>query len=72
MMPMGTVYVDRHGNATERCFGLLRERAKGGIGININEYTGVDEIDSIPTVGNLRAASDYNLSSLEHHYERGT
>ena len=65
MMPMGTVYADRHGNATERLIDYYAERAKGGIGLIINEYTGVDEIDSIPTVGNLRAASDYNLSSLE-------
>ena len=65
MMPMGTVYADRNGDATDRLIAYYSERARGGISLIINEYTGVDAIDSIPTVGNLRAASDYNISSLE-------
>lgn len=65
MMPMGTVYADRNGDATDRLIAYYSERARGGIGLIINEYTGVDDVDSIPTVGNLRAASDYNISSLE-------
>lgn len=65
MMPMGTVYADRNGDATDRLISYYSERARGGIGLIINEYTGVDDVDSIPTVGNLRAASDYNISSLE-------
>lgn len=65
MMPMGTVYADRNGDATDRLISYYSERARGGTGLIINEYTGVDDVDSIPTVGNLRAASDYNISSLE-------
>ncbi len=65
MMPMGTVYADKDGMATERLIDYYAERARGGIGLIINEYTGVDDVDSIPTVGNLRAARDYHISGLE-------
>ncbi|MEA4973817.1 MAG: FAD-dependent oxidoreductase [Candidatus Metalachnospira sp.] len=65
MMPMGTVYADKDGMATERLVTYYEERARGGIGLIINEYTGVDDIDSIPTIGNLRAARDYNIPALE-------
>lgn len=65
MMPMGTVYADKDGIATDRIIQYYSERARGGIGLIINEYTGVDDVDSIPTVGNLRAARDYHISSLE-------
>lgn len=65
MMPMGTVYADKDGMATDRLIAYYEERARGGIGLIINEYTGVDDIDSIPTIGNLRAARDYNVPALE-------
>lgn len=65
MMPMGTVYADKDGIATDRIIEYYAARAKGGIGLIVNEYTGVDDIDSIPTVGNLRAARDYHISGLE-------
>lgn len=65
MMPMGTVYADKDGMATDRIIEYYSERARGGIGLIINEYTGVDDVDSIPTVGNLRAARDYHIGGLE-------
>lgn len=65
MMPMGTVYSDKDGMATERLITYYEQRAKGGIGLIINEYTGVDDVDSIPTIGNLRAARDYHIPALE-------
>ncbi|GFI61858.1 NADH oxidase [Clostridiales bacterium] len=65
MMPMGTVYADKDGMATDRIIEYYAERARGGIGLIINEYTGVDDIDSIPTIGNLRAARDYHIPALE-------
>lgn len=65
MMPMGTVYADKDGIATDRLISYYEARAKGGIGLIVNEYTGVDDIDSIPTIGNLRAARDYHIPGLE-------
>ncbi|MCD8036349.1 MAG: NAD(P)/FAD-dependent oxidoreductase [Clostridiales bacterium] len=65
MMPMGTVYADKDGMATDRIIEYYSERARGGIGLIINEYTGVDDVDSIPTIGNIRAARDYHIPGLE-------
>ena len=48
MSPMGTDLADIRGNATPRLIAYYTERAKGGIGLIINEYTGVDDVDSIP------------------------
>ena len=65
MAPMGTDLADIHGNATPRLIAYYAERAKGGIGLIINEYTGVDDVDSIPTQHNLRMAQDYNVQEAE-------
>ena len=65
MAPMGTDLADIHGNATPRLIAYYAERAKGGIGLIINEYTGVDDVDSIPTQHNLRMAQDYNVKEAE-------
>ncbi len=65
MSPMGTDFANPDGTASDRLISYYEARAKGGIGLIINEYTGVDEIDSIPTVFNLRAASDKHLTALE-------
>ena len=40
MSPMGTDLADIRGNATPRLIAYYTERAKGGIGLIINEYTG--------------------------------
>ena len=37
----------------------------GGFGIIISLYTGVDDVDSIPTQHNLRMAQDYNVQEAE-------
>ena len=65
MSPMGTDLADIRGNATPRLIAYYTERAKGGIGLIINEYTGVDDVDSIPTQHNLRMAQDYNVQEAE-------
>ena len=65
MSPMGTDLADTNGNATQRLIAYYAERAKGGIGLIINEYTGVDDVDSIPTQHNLRMAQDYNVKAAE-------
>lgn len=65
MSPMGTDLADTNGNATPRLIAYYAERAKGGIGLIINEYTGVDDVDSIPTQHNLRMAQDYNVKAAE-------
>ena len=65
MSPMGTDLADTNGNASPRLIAYYAERAKGGIGLIINEYTGVDDVDSIPTQHNLRMAQDYNVKAAE-------
>ena len=65
MSPMGPDLADIRGNATPRLIAYYTERAKGGIGLIINEYTGVDDVDSIPTQHNLRMAQDYNVQEAE-------
>ena len=65
MSPMGTDFADTNGNASPRLIAYYAERAKGGIGLIINEYTGVDDVDSIPTQHNLRMAQDYNVKAAE-------
>ncbi|MBQ6582453.1 MAG: FAD-dependent oxidoreductase [Mogibacterium sp.] len=65
MMPMATDMADKDGLPTPRQIRYYQERAKGGLGMIINEYTGVDDIDSIPSIHNLRAARDYHISALE-------
>lgn len=65
MMPMATDMADKDGLPTQRQIRYYQERAKGGLGMIIHEYTGVDDIDSIPSIHNLRIARDYHISALE-------
>ena len=65
MMPMATDMADKDGIPTPRQIRYYQERAKGGVGMIIHEYTGVDDIDSIPSIHNLRVARDYHISALE-------
>ena len=65
MMPMATDMADKDGLPTPRQIRYYQERAKGGLGMIIHEYTGVDDIDSIPSIHNLRIARDYHISALE-------
>ena len=65
MAPMSTDFADHDGNASPQLAAYYAERAKGGIGLIINEYTGVDDIDSIPSLHNLRMARGYNTKAAE-------
>ncbi|MFI3173601.1 MAG: FAD-dependent oxidoreductase [Bacillota bacterium] len=65
MSPMATDLADTNGNATRRSIAYYEERAKGGIGLIITEYTGVDHIDSIPSIHNFRMAEDRNIKPAE-------
>lgn len=65
MAPMATDLADTRGVPTPRQVAYYRERAKGGVGLVVVEYTGVDDEDSIPSIHNLRAARDYHTSELE-------
>lgn len=65
MMPMATEQADRSGVPTPRQIRYYQERAKGGVAMIINEYTGVDDVDSIPAIHNLRAAREYHVAELE-------
>ena len=65
MTPMGTDFALPDGTASMRLIRYYQERAKGGIGLIINEYTGVDPETSIPALFQLRASSDVHLAGLE-------
>lgn len=65
MSPMATDLADKDGIATPRLIRYYQERAKGGMGLIINEYVGVDDVDSIPSIHNMRASRDYHVSELE-------
>jgi 2,4-dienoyl-CoA reductase-like NADH-dependent reductase (Old Yellow Enzyme family)/thioredoxin reductase len=65
MMPMATDLADRNGIVTPRQIAYYEARARGGVGMIIHEYTGVDDEDSIPSIHNLRIARDYHISELE-------
>ena len=65
MMPMATDMADKDGIVTPRQIRYYQERAKGGVAMIINEYTGVDDVDSIPSIHNLRIARDYHISEME-------
>ncbi len=65
MAPMGSNLAGNDGNATDRQIRYYQERAKGGIGMIVNEYTGVDDVDSMPSVNYYRVARDHNLAAAE-------
>lgn len=65
MMPMATDMADKDGIVTPRQIRYYQERAKGGLAMIIHEYTGVDDVDSIPSIHNLRIARDYHISAME-------
>lgn len=65
MMPMATELAGRDGIVSGRQIKYYQRRAEGGVAMIIHEYTGVDDIDSIPSVHNLRIARDYHISGLE-------
>lgn len=65
MAPMGSNLAGNDGNATERQIKYYQERAKGGIGMIVNEYTGVDDVDSMPSMNYYRVAGDQNIAAAE-------
>ncbi|MGI6584752.1 MAG: NADH:flavin oxidoreductase [Lutisporaceae bacterium] len=65
MVPMGTDFANYDGTASMRLIRYYEERAAGGVGLIINEYTGVDHVTSVPTNYNLRLAQDFNIASCE-------
>lgn len=65
MTPMATDFASPDGTASMRLIRYYQERAKGGIGLIINEYTGVDHVTSIPAFFQLRASSDVHVAGLE-------
>lgn len=69
MVPMGTDFANHDGTASMRLIRYYEERASGGLGLIINEYTGVDNITSVPTNYNLRLAQDFNIASCEQLVE---
>ena len=65
MMPMATNLADKDGIATQRLIRYYQERARGGVAMIIHEYTGVDDVDSIPAIHNLRISRDYHIAPME-------
>ncbi|KXL52235.1 NADH oxidase [Anaerotignum neopropionicum] len=69
MVPMGTDFSNPDSTASMRLIRYYEERAAGGLGLIINEYTGVDDVTSIPTNYQLRLAQDFNIASCEQLVE---
>ena len=65
MVPMATDFADRDGCASPQLIAYYEERAKGGVGLIITEYIGVDDVDSIPSLHNFRMAQDYHIKPAE-------
>ena len=65
MVPMGTDFANHDGTASMRLIRYYEERAKGGIGLIINEYTQVDDVDSVPTNYQLSLATDWRIAAAE-------
>lgn len=65
MVPAGTDFANHDGTASMRLIKYYEERAAGGVGLIINEYTGVDHVTSVPTNFNLRLSEDYHIASCE-------
>ena len=65
MSPMATDFADHDGTVSMKLLRYYQERARGGIGLIINEYTGVDHVDSVPSPHNLRASADWHIAGLE-------
>ena len=65
MVPMGSSMADKDGVVSERQIRYYAERAKGGIGLIINEYTGVDDVDSMPSAHYMRIAREYHVAAME-------
>jgi 2,4-dienoyl-CoA reductase-like NADH-dependent reductase (Old Yellow Enzyme family)/thioredoxin reductase len=65
MSPMATDFASHDGTASARLIRYYEERARGGVGLIINEYTGVDDVESVPTNYNLRISRDWHIASCE-------
>ena len=65
MMPMATEMAGEDGSVSSMQIRYYERRAKGGVAMIIQEYTGVDDVDSIPTAHNLRIAQDYQIQGLK-------
>ena len=61
MSPMATDFANPDGTASERLTRYYEDRAKGCIGLIINEYTGVDDIDNIPAL--FRSSRDHHMTA---------
>ena len=69
MVPMGTDFANHDGTASKRLIRYYEERAKGGVGLIINEYTGVDEATSVPANYNLLLSQDWHIAAAEQLVE---
>jgi 2,4-dienoyl-CoA reductase-like NADH-dependent reductase (Old Yellow Enzyme family)/thioredoxin reductase len=66
---MGTDFANHDGTASMRLIRYYEERARGRIGLVINEYTGVDDVESVPTNYNLRISRDWHIAPCEQLVE---
>lgn len=65
MSPMHTGLMNADGTASERFIRYYEERARGGIGLIINEATGVDDVYSAIGARQLRMSQDYQVVPAE-------
>lgn len=64
MMPMGVDQCDPDGRMTDRAIEYYRERAKGGVGLIIVEYTRINESDGVSSVGQPSLADDSYIPGM--------
>ncbi|HOR12661.1 MAG TPA: FAD-dependent oxidoreductase, partial [Clostridia bacterium] len=65
MSPMATNFANHDGTASMQLIRYYAERAKGGVGLIITEYIGVDHVYSMPAPNMLGLSQDYQVKSHE-------
>ena len=65
LVPVATHFGGYDGCATMRLIRYYEERAKGGVGLIINEYTCVDEVYSLAGIQQYRMSQDHHIAGAE-------
>ncbi len=65
MTAMGVDVSDHDGTANEKTVAYYRERAKGGVGLIITEYTRINEKDGVVASGQLSMSSDKYIKPFQ-------
>ena len=65
MTAMGVDVSSHDGTANEKTVAYYRERAKGGVGLIITEYTRINEKDSVVAAGQLSMSADHYIKPFQ-------